>query len=54
MGNSPNSAFIAVDFPAPLGPTIDDISPSLTPISQLKRISTDPYPQVIEVYLGKN
>ena len=27
IGRRPNNAFIAVDFPAPLGPTTDDILP---------------------------
>ena len=31
----PNTAFIAVDLPAPLGPTMTAISPGSTPIVQL-------------------
>ena len=41
-GRSPNNAFIAVDFPAPFGPTMDDISPFFTPMLQLDTISTEP------------
>ena len=43
----PNKDFITVDFPAPLGPTIEAISPLFTPILQLKTISIELYPHVI-------
>ena len=37
--NMPNTAFIAVDLPAPFGPTITAISPLLTDIVQPCKIS---------------
>ena len=38
----PNTAFIAVDLPAPLGPTTTAISPRSTPIVQSWRMSAPP------------
>ena len=38
----PNTAFMAVDLPAPLGPTITAISPLFTAMVQEWRISTGP------------
>ena len=43
----PKTAFIAVDLPAPLGPTMTAISPFSTPIEQPCKISAAPYPPVI-------
>ena len=46
--NNPNIAFMAVDFPAPLGPRIETISPRLTFTEQEEIISGPfPYPPVI-------
>ena len=46
--SNPNMAFIAVDFPAPFGPSIATISPLLTFIEQEVIISgPSPYPAVI-------
>ena len=41
-GSMPNSAFIAVDLPAPLGPTITAISPLSTAMVQSWRMSAAP------------
>jgi hypothetical protein len=44
----PNIAFIAVDFPAPLGPRIETISPLLTfTVQELMISGPFPYPPVI-------
>ena len=40
----PNRAFIAVDLPAPFGPTITAISPLSTETVQPRRMSAPPYP----------
>ena len=41
--NKPNIAFIAVDFPAPLGPRIDTISP-LSTFTEHELIMSGPFP----------
>ena len=43
----PSIALMAVDFPAPLGPTMTAISPSSTSTVQPLSISAPPYPPVI-------
>ena len=40
----PNNAFMAVDLPAPLGPTITTISPFSTETLQPRKMSAPPYP----------
>ena len=46
--NKPNIAFIAVDFPAPLGPRIETISPfSTLTVHELIMSGPFPYPPVI-------
>ena len=40
--SSPNSAFMAVDLPAPLGPTTTAISPASTATEQPRRMSGPP------------
>ena len=41
-GSKPNNAFIAVDLPAPFGPTTDEMLPFFTPILHSETMSTDP------------
>jgi len=43
----PNRAFMAVDLPAPLGPTTTAISPLATATVQSCRMSAAPYPPVM-------